>query len=112
MSNVIKVKSINIGAEALPKHAPAGWNYIQVDYNGLKVNVVSPIAFVLQKLLINNERKSEYKKQKDLDAIRYVLSFIKASKKYSDELRESLDSYPKKWKKTILETAKENDIEL
>lgn len=112
MSNVVKIKANNIGAEALPKMAPAGWNYIQVDFNGLTINVASPVSFVLQKLLINNERKDEYKKQKDLDAIKYVLRFIKASNKYSKELKDSLDTYPKKWKKTILETASNNGIDL
>ena len=112
LNNVVMIKPYNIGAEALPKMAPAGWNYITVDFNGLKVNVVSPVSFVLQKLLINNERKSEYKKLKDLDAIKYVLGFIKSSKKYSEELITSLDSYPKKWKKTILENASNNNIDL
>ena len=92
--------------------APAGWNYIQVEFNGLTVNVTSPVSFVLQKLLINNEWKDEYKKQKDLDAIRYVLSFVKSSNKYSEELKASLDTYPKKWKKTILENASKNNIKL
>lgn len=112
MNNVVIIKADNIGAEALPKMAPAGWNYIQVEFNGLTVNVTSPVSFVLQKLLINNERKDEYKKQKDLDAIRYVLSFVKSSNKYSEELKASLDTYPKKWKKTILENASKNNINL
>ena len=112
MKNVIIIKGSNIGVEALAKMAPAGWNYLKVDFNGMLINVTSPVSFVLQKLLINKERKSEYKKLKDLDAIKYVLSFIKMSKKYNDELIESLNTYPKKWKKTILDTAKENNIEL
>ena len=76
------------------------------------VNVVSPVSFILQKLLINNERASEYKKEKDLDAIKYVLGFIKSSKKYYQELKESVETYPKKWKKTIIKTAEENNIKL
>ena len=101
MNNVVVIKACNIGAEALPKMAPAGWNYITVDFSGLSINVASPVSFVLQKLLINNERKPEYKKEKDIDAIKYVLGFIKTSKKYSEELATSLESYPKRWKKTI-----------
>ena len=112
MSSTISVPGLNIVAEALPKMAPAGWNYIQVIFNGLTVNVVSPVSFVLQKLLINKDRKDKYKKIKDLDAIRYVLSFVKLSQKYSLELEESLKTYPKKWKKIIEETAAENGIEL
>ena len=38
-------------------------------------------------------------KEKDLDAIRYVLTYVKASHKYSKEFRDSVDASPRKWKK-------------
>lgn len=112
MSSTLRIPGMSVTAEALPKMAPAGWNYITLDVDGLKINIVSPVSFVLQKLLINDERKDEYKREKDADAIKYVLGFIKASKKYSDELIKSLDEYPKKWKNKILENAKRLNIEL
>ena len=112
LTPTIEIKGLNVVAEALPKMAPAGWGYIQVEFNGLKVNIVSPISFVLQKLLINKERTPESKKEKDIDAVRYVLNFIKASPKYSKELIESFEAYPKKWKKAIVETAKTYNVEL
>ena len=112
MSNTLEIPGMLIVAEALPKMAPAGWNYIQVELDEMRVNVTSPVSFVLQKLLINNERKDNYKKEKDLDAIRYVLGFVKASNKCNQELIESLKTYPKKWKKVISKTAQINNIEL
>lgn len=112
MSNVIRVPGLSLGAEALPKMAPVGWNYIEVEIDNLVVKVVSPASFVMQKLLINQERKPESKREKDLDAVRYVLTFVKASHKYSDELKTSIESSPKKWKKAILDAAKNNGIEL
>ena len=112
MSSTINVTGLSIVAEALPKMAPAGWNYLQIEFEGMQVNVVSPVSFVLQKLLIHNERNSEFKQAKDLDAIKYVLSFIKASNKYTTELKESLAQYPKKWKKTILENANQCGVDL
>ena len=99
MSNTLKVNGLSIVAEALPKMAPAGWNYIQIPYDSMMINVVSPVSFVLQKLLIHNERTSVFKKEKDAEAIRYVIKFVMASPKYSDELRSSLETYPKKWRK-------------
>ena len=95
MTPTIEVKGLNVVAEALPKMAPAGWNYVQIEYNGLTVNIVSPVSFVLQKLLINKERKPENKKEKDIDAVKYVLTYINASHKYSEELKQSLQEYPK-----------------
>ena len=112
MSHVIKIKAGNIGAEALPKMVLAGWNYMQVDYNSITVNVVSPVSFILQKLLINKERTPEYKKEKDIDAVRYILDFVKASRKYSEELKQSFESCPKKWKKSIKETTDKYNIDL
>lgn len=112
MSPTIKVKGLNVVAEALPKMAPAGWHYVQIAYNGLTINIVSPVSFVLQKLLINEERKPENKKEKDIDAVKYVLAYVKASHKYSEELKQSLQDYPKKWKKAIFETAKKYNITL
>ena len=112
MTNTLEIPGMLVVAEALPKMAPAGWNYVQVEFDGMTINVTSPVSFVLQKLLINNERKSDFKKEKDLDAIKYVLGFVKTSSKYNQELIESLATYPKKWKKAILETARANNIEL
>ena len=86
--------------------------FIQVKFNDLLVNVVSPVSFVLQKLLINKERKPESKKAKDIDAVKYVLEFVKASNKYNKELELSFNEYPKKWKKAILDTANSYDIKL
>lgn len=112
MSNTINVPGLSVVAEALPKMAPAGWNIIQLKYNDMLVNVVSPVSFVLQKLLIHNERKSEYKKEKDIDAVKYVFDFINVSQIYKKELKEELEHYPKKWKRTIVQTAKNYNIEL
>ena len=103
MSNVIKIKSLNIGAEALPKMKPLEWNYITVDYNGIGVNIPSPSSYCLQKLLINKERPLS-KQMKDINAVKYVMSFVNSSQKYRDEFIESFQSLPKKWQKTIKET--------
>lgn len=112
MKGVLRIPGLSIGAEALAKMAPIGWNYIEVEECGLSVKVASPVSFVLQKLLINSERKPETKKEKDLDAVRYVLSFVRASKKYMEELESSLAMAPKKWRKAITETAFAHEIDL
>ncbi len=109
MNNVIKIHSIGIGAEALPKMKVAEWNYITVKYNGYEVNVPSPASYCLQKLLINKERE-EVKKAKDIDAVKYILKYVLASKKYKEEFIESFNSAPKKWKKAIKETIEANEL--
>ena len=110
MEHVIKIPSIGIGAEALPKMKVAEWNYITVKYNNYDVNIPSPASYCLQKLLINKER-TEDKKTKDIDAVRYILEFVAASPKYKKEFVESFNSAPKKWKKAIKETMEENKLD-
>ena len=63
----------------------------------------------MQKLLINKER-TEVKKAKDIDAVRYILGYISSSPKYKEEFIESFNSAPKKWKKAIKETIEENGL--
>ena len=109
MSNVIKIHSIGIGAEALPKMKVAEWNYITIKYNEYDINIPSPASYCLQKLLINKER-TEIKKAKDIDAVKYILRYVVASPKYQEEFIESFSSAPKKWKKAIKETIETNGL--
>lgn len=109
LNNVIKIHSIGIGAEALPKMKIAEWNYITVRYNGYDVNIPSPASYCLQKLLINKDR-SETKKAKDIEAVKYILGYIVNSTKYKKEFVESYNKAPKKWKKIIKETIEKNDL--
>lgn len=110
MNSVIKIRSIGIGAEALPKMKVAEWNYITVKYNGYDVNVPSPASYCLQKLLINKER-TETKRVKDIDAVKYIMGHVIASNKYREEFIESFRSAPKKWKKAIVETIEANGLD-
>lgn len=87
----------------------AEWNYITVRYNGYDINVPSPASYCLQKLLINKER-TEIKKAKDIDAVKYILGYVFASVKYKEEFIESFNTAPKKWKKAIKETIEENGL--
>lgn len=109
LNNVIRIHSIGIGAEALPKMKIAEWNYLTIDYKGYIVNIPSPSSYCLQKLLINKER-DEIKKVKDIEAVKYVLGFVAASTKYREEFFESLNNSPKKWKKAIVETMETNGL--
>ena len=111
LEHVIKIPAIGIGAEALPKMKIATWNYITVKYKEYEVNVPSPASYCLQKLLINKER-TEDKRIKDIDAVRYILSYIAASKKYYEEFLESYNTAPKKWKKAIKDTIVEYHLDL
>lgn len=109
MSSTVKIKSIGIAAEALPKMEPIIWNYISVDFESYRVNIPSPSSFCLQKLLINKDRRED-KRIKDIDAVRYVLDYVVASKKYKNEFIESFNAAHKKWRRIIKEAIVTNEL--
>ena len=104
----IKVGNTTIFAESLSYVEIFNSNYIEIDYEGIKINVVSPLCYVLQKLLINSDRKS--KDLKDIESIKYVLGFINKSQSDRDELRIIYESLPKKWKAKISKTTQKYNI--
>lgn len=83
-------------------------NYIDVCYGDISFKIASPSSYVLQKLLINEMRKE--KSEKDILSIKYVLEYIRSSKKSQDELVALFVSLPKKWQNKILNTCSKNDI--
>ena len=104
----IKIGNTGIFAETLPYVDIFTGNYIEVKMNGLMVKVASPASYVLQKLLINEERK--IKAEKDIQSIKRILVFIKASPKSIKELNELFVSLPKKWQRKINKVVDENNI--
>ena len=109
MNGVIKVKALNIGAEALPKLLPIVWNYITVNFEGYDVNIPSPSSYCLQKILINEDRSID-KQIKDIDAIKYVLTYVNASKKYRQEFIDLFNASPKRWQKLIKQTIEKRKL--
>ena len=101
-TNCVKLGNTDIYAESLSFVEILSMNYIDVDYCGIKLKVASPASYVLQKLLVNSDRKD--KQEKDIASIRNVLPYLMASRKYLEELKSMYLSLPKKWKKRIDET--------
>ena len=89
--SVVKIGNTGVYAEALSYLDLYCKSHIQFEYKGLLVNVASPESYVLQKLLINNQRKG--KKEKDVESIKYILNFINMSKVYNNSLKELLKQY-------------------
>jgi len=78
---------------------------------GYTVIVPEPAAYVLHKLLINNQRKPA-KQEKDLGSIRSVLTFVVASDGQKARLIEILESLSNNRQKRIRATADSNNIAL
>ncbi len=107
----VKLGNTGIYAESLSFVDIFSWNYIEFDYQGLKVKTASPATYILQKLLVNKFRK-QGKAEKDVESIKNLLNYVKVNKQFNNELINLFNTLPKKWKKTILETASKNNIVL
>ena len=108
--NCVELGHTGIFAESISNLDIFISNFIEVDYQGIQVKIASPASYVLQKLLIAQKRGEKI--EKDIESVKVILGYIVMSKKYLDELNSLYLSLPKKWKKTIKENAKKNDIDL
>ena len=106
----IKLGKSNIYAESMPYVDIFTGNYIEIKCGDINLKIASPSSYVLQKLLINENRKE--KKEKDLDSIRNVLIYIGASNKSIEELKTLYFSLPKKWRNKIDKTCQKQNINL
>ena len=106
----VRLGNTSIYAESLPYVDIFFGNYVEVEYGGMLIKIASPSSYVIQKLLINNQRKD--KKEKDIESIKNVLMYIHTSKKYFEELRALYDTLPKKWKTEIDKVSNQNNIDL
>ena len=94
---VVQVGKSGIYAETLPYVDLFDFNYVCIKLDDYEVKVASPSSFVLQKLLIFEERKE--KQEKDGDALRYLMPFIESSPKNRAELQALFSSLSFRGKK-------------
>jgi hypothetical protein len=73
---------------------------ITINVNGYDILVPAPAAYVLQKMVINRDRKPD-KRIKDSRAIESILSYIHESFELTEELRKIYNSLTKKQKSKI-----------
>lgn len=107
----VKLGNTGIYAESLSYVEIFTGNYIEIEYEGMNVKVASPASYILQKLLINDKRPL-VKREKDIQSIKKVLFYVKASSKSFEELKTLYESLPKTWKRKINKITKEFDIDL
>lgn len=94
-----KVPSFGIKAEGLRHTGLLIKNIIMMDIKGIKINVPAPQAYLLQKIIINEQRKQ--KAEKDYLGIENLLDNIKRSSLELQKLKDLYNSLTKKQKKII-----------
>ena len=80
---------------------------LELDCNTYAIIVPEPEAYILQKLLTNPTRLPASKKEKDIMAVRELLTYIN-----KDRTNKIFNELPQKSKKTIISVCKDHYIDL
>lgn len=76
--DIYSIEKLGIKAESLTRLDIFDKNHLDAEYKGMNIKIPSPAAYVIHKLIINNDRKNE-KSKKDLISIKGLLLRIKQS---------------------------------
>ena len=74
--SINKIPSLNIKAEGLRAINMLAKYPLALNFDDLIITVPEPEAYILQKLLSNPKRTPEYKKDKDIQAVRVLLAHV------------------------------------
>lgn len=102
-----KIPSINITTGGLRIVNMLADYPLKLDCNSYTITVPEPEAYILQKILTNPTRLPANKKEKDIMAIRELLSQINKNRVY-----EIFDKMTKKNQKTVISVCEENFLPL
>jgi len=103
---VSEIPSLKIKAEGLRVVNMLADYPLEIAFDDLIVTVPEPEAYILQKLLTNPTRTPEYKKEKDIQAIKELLKHVS-----NERLNQILGSLKKAAQATINETKAKHFIE-
>lgn len=104
---------LNLGvvAEELPYMTiPFQYNY-KSTFKDLIVQIPTPEAFALHKMLVIPRRKDAEKREKDVETVEGLLLHFEQNPDHLERLREVHDGFSKGWQKTIAKVIQEYDID-
>jgi hypothetical protein len=101
-----EIPSLNIKAEGLRIVNMLAEYPLELVCNDFIITVPEPEAYILQKLLTNPTRTPEYKKEKDIQAVRVLLSYVA-----KERIQHIFDRMSKNERKTVTETQTKHYIE-
>ena len=105
--HIYEIPSLKIKAEGLRNANMLADYPLELDCENYIITVPEPAAYIVQKLLINQTRMPETKKDKDIQAIRELLRHVD-----KDRVRQIISARPEKDRKIITETADRYFVEI
>lgn len=106
------VNSLGVTAQGLRNMDILVENTIPAIANGYSITVPKPAAYALHKLVINEDRKPDYKKEKDIEAVRNILIAIQKSPDESKNIQNIYERLTVKQQRRIQNTCQKYGIEL
>jgi hypothetical protein len=107
-----KVHSLGVTAQGLRNMGILIDNTMTATANGYDVIVPRPEAYVLHKLAINENRKPDYKKERDMEAVKNVLKAINQNPITIGRLQETYNGLTRKQQLRVQNTRQKYDIDL
>lgn len=108
--NVYKVPEMGVNAECLKYMDISAANTVPIMFeDGTYILVPNPAAYVLQKAMINSERKPE-KAEKDIASIRGLSLSIFEENRYKEDFIRIYHALGRKQKKTVKQIAEEREM--
>ncbi|HNW27041.1 MAG TPA: GSU2403 family nucleotidyltransferase fold protein [Spirochaetota bacterium] len=101
------IKEINVRAQGLRYVDLLQDHTIIIPYNNFPVRVPEPSAFILHKLQLSGRRGKKVKKVKDLETAKGLGEYLATREDQVEKMKEIYRNLPSKWKREILEVAKE-----
>lgn len=102
--STVRLGSTPIYAESLPYLNLYNDQPLKHSFEGMTINLASPTAYVIQKLLVLHLRKN--KTLKDIESLTYVLDYIISHPELLEDLIALSKVLSKKAKRTIIKNAK------
>ena len=112
VNHAILIEELNVTAQPLRYLSIAYDHSMEVEYQGFRIRVPEPEAFVLLKLLVLPRRKDAAKSAKDIATARSLGSYILKSPDRSVLLTRLFNEIPKGWQKTIRKVVQKHLPEL
>jgi hypothetical protein len=110
--HIYEIPSVGIKAEGFRTLNLLADNSVAVDFHSFSINVPEPSAYVLHKLIINPDREPDYKKEKDINAVRELLTHIKKSDFDKERLCLLYEGLSTKNRRTVEKICKEHWLEI
>ncbi|MDD5556870.1 MAG: GSU2403 family nucleotidyltransferase fold protein [bacterium] len=102
----IRIDTLGINAQPLRFLTVLGDHTMETKHGGVTVRLPEPAAYVMHKFIIARRRARREKEERDLLAAKELGEFILGNALQRSRMREIFSSFPRKWRRKVLDSVK------